>query len=290
MTEALALFETKALDTFPEEDIRTLKRQLKCENCSRDEWRMLELMSTAYGLSPFLRQIWVVPSIGVFVGHGGFLTIAHRSGRFAGMMTESFNEDGTEYRGGGHPAFSVCRVWLKDATEPVTKKVFWEEFGEQRRGTQDRKTNWDKMPAYMLEKVAEVHALKRAFSISGVYCPEEMGYDEEDILPAATVDGQPVEVTRIKHTETHDTGPIKSGTATANPETARTTTTSTTETHAKTHENVCPKCGKPGMISIERNKIQAAFDEYRLGTLPENICRSCADALYRQLMDIEKQG
>lgn len=259
MTEALTLFEAKALDTFPEEDIRTLKRQLKCENCSNDEWRMLELMSTAYGLSPFLRQIWAVPSIGVFVGHGGFLTIAHRSGRFSGMETQSYNADGTEYRGGGHPAYSVCKVWLKDAAEPVTKRVFWEEFGEQRKGTQGRKTNWDKMPAYMLEKVAEVHALKRAFSISGIYCPEEMGYDEDEIIPPASVDGQPVEITRISKNDT-----------------------ATHTTHADA--GACPECGGRPMPDIERNQVQAGFDNARFGTVPPGLCKDCATKLYRRLL------
>ena len=262
MTDALAVFEAKPLDTYSDEDIRTLKRQLHCEACTNDEWRMLELMSTAYGLSPFLRQIWAVPSVGVFVGHAGFLTIAHRSGRFAGMLTESFNADGTEYTGGGHPAYSVCRVWLRDAAEPVTKRVFWEEFGEQRRGTNGKKTNWDKMPAYMLEKVAEVHALKRAFSISGIYCPEEMGYDEEEIIPPAYVDGQEVEITRMNETPPASVPEIQEG--------------------------KCPECGKPSMIFIERNQIQAAFDNYNLGTLPQGICRACADKLYRKLMDIER--
>lgn len=265
MTEALTVFEAKPLETFSEEDIRTLKRSLRCESCSNDEWRMLELMSTAYGLSPFLRQIWAVPNVGVFVGHGGFLSIAHRSGQFAGMMTESFNADGTEYTGGGHPAYSVCRVWLKDAIEPVTKRVFWEEFGEQRRGTQGKKTNWDKMPAYMLEKVAEVHALKRAFSISGVYCPEEMGYDEEEIIPPASVDGQEVEITRIKEDVPKPTPA------------------------PKVQEGKCPECGKTSMIDYERNMIQRAFDDFKLGTIPAGICRACADKLYRKLMDIEKE-
>ena len=264
MTDALAVFEAKPLDTFSAEDIRTLKRQLKCENCTHDEWRMLELMSSAYGLSPFLRQIWLVPGIGIFVGHGGFLTIAHRSGRFAGMTTESFNEDGTEFRTGNHPAYSVCRVWLKDAAEPVTKRVFWAEFGAPKYG---QGGSWDKMPAYMLEKVAEVHALKRAFSISGVYCPEEMGFDEDETIPAAKVDGEEVEVTRIKHTE---------------PSVPQ-------QEHAAARPDVCPQCGAPSMISIERNKIQAAFDEYRLGTIPDGLCRSCTDALYRKLMDIERK-
>ena len=288
MTEALTVFEAKPLDTYSDEDIRTLKRQLKCEACSTDEWRMLELMSTAYNLNPFLRQIWAVPGIGVFVGHGGFLSIAHRSGRFAGMETESYNADGTPYRGGSHPAYSVCKVWLKDAAEPVTKRVFWEEFGELRKGMQGRKTNWDKMPAYMLEKVAEAHALKRAFSISGIYCPEEMGYDEEEVIPPATVDGQPVEITRIKRTETHDSTPINTAETSPNCDNSKSSKSSTKGTHAETHEDVCPECGKPSMIFIERNQIQAAFDNYSLGTLPPGICKECATKLYRKLMDIER--
>ena len=278
MTEALTVFEAKPLDTYSDEDIRTLKRQLRCEACSADEWRMLELMSTAYNLNPFLRQIWAVPGIGVFVGHGGFLSIAHRSGRFAGMETESYNADGTPYRGGSHPAYSVCKVWLKDAAEPVTKRVFWEEFGELRKGTQGRKTNWDKMPAYMLEKVAEAHALKRAFSISGIYCPEEMGYDEEEVIPPATVDGQPVEITRI----THDKGTQTKPAAVVNSETVVESQTSTSN---NTHENACPECGMPSMLDLERNQVQAGFDNARFGTVPPGLCKTCATKLFRELLN-----
>ena len=278
MTEALTVFEAKPLDTYSDEDIRTLKRQLRCEACSADEWRMLELMSTAYNLNPFLRQIWAVPGIGVFVGHGGFLSIAHRSGRFAGMETESYNADGTPYRGGSHPAYSICTVWLKDADKPVTKRVFWEEFGELRKGTQGRKTNWDKMPAYMLEKVAEAHALKRAFSISGIYCPEEMGYDEEEVIPPATVDGQPVEITRITHDKETQTKPA----AVVNSETVVESQTSTSN---NTRENTCPECGMPSMVDYERNQVQAGFDNARFGTVPPGLCKACATKLYRELLN-----
>jgi hypothetical protein len=33
---------------------------------------------------------------------------------------------------------------------------------------------WQTMPRVMIQKVAESSALRRAFSVSGLYCPEEI--------------------------------------------------------------------------------------------------------------------
>ena len=200
MTEELTTY--KPLSEYSDEQIRMYKRTLNCQNASTDEWSMLELMCSTYQLNPFLREVWLIPGVGVMVGHAGFLLIAHRSGKFGGMKTHSYTTDGKPYTGQGTPAYATCSVWIIGAEMPIIKTVYFDEF--YRTGKDGKKTNWDKMPGYMLEKVAETHALKRAFSITGIYCPEELGYEDISERPVSgytgSVDGQPVNVEPLKKT------------------------------------------------------------------------------------------
>ncbi len=263
MTEALTTY--KGIDAYSDVQIRAYKRQLGVKNESPDEWEMLKILSNMYQLDPFARQIWLVPGVGVFVGHAGFLQLAHRSGKFAGMETYSYNMDGTPYRGEGSPTYATCNVWILGSGKPITKTVYFGEF--YRTGKDGKKTNWDKMPGYMLEKVAEVHALKRAFSIGGIYSPEEMGYDEEEMLPKSgytgTVDGEPVNVEPLKRTET----PQK--THSCEPE------THTCDTPK------CTKCGGELMDRYESDQMQNAWDEHRWGTVPPGLCKACVNEYWR---------
>jgi len=158
MTEELTTY--KGLDSYTDVQIRAYKRQLNIRNETPDEWEMLKILSNMYQLDPFARQIWLVHDVGVFVGHAGFLQLAHRSGKFDGMQTE------TTWGKDGKPISSTTTLWLKGSSHPVVKTVLFEEF--KRPGKEGKLSNWDKMPGYMLEKVAEVHALKRAFSIGGI--------------------------------------------------------------------------------------------------------------------------
>lgn len=48
MTEALIPYEYTPITQRTPAEIRVYKRQLKCLDASEDEWKMLEMMSTAY--------------------------------------------------------------------------------------------------------------------------------------------------------------------------------------------------------------------------------------------------
>lgn len=53
MTEALATYgEFRPISSYTDQEIRVYKRQLKCENCSVDEWEMLKILSNMYELDP----------------------------------------------------------------------------------------------------------------------------------------------------------------------------------------------------------------------------------------------
>lgn len=271
MTEELTTY--KPLSEYSDEQIRMYKRTLGCQNASNDEWSMLELMAGTYQLNPFLREIWLIPGVGVMVGHAGFLLIAHRSGKFAGMETHSYNADGTPYRGEGVPAYATCMVWITGSDNPVTKTVYFNEF--YRPGKEGKKTKWDTSPAFMLEKVAETHALKRAFSITGIYCPEELGYDDLSERPTSagytgSVDGQPVNVEPIRPNTSEHEKPSGRQDLAADPEPA---------TVDKTPK--CKTCGGALMDRYEADKMQDAWDANGWGTVPPGLCKACVTEYWR---------
>jgi hypothetical protein len=122
---------------------------------------MIEL-ARKYQLDPFARQIWLVKygdnPAQIFCGSDGYLAIAHRSGQFDGMESGSRVKDGE--------LIGWCRVHRKDMSHPFEVRVYASEYSTG-------KNLWKDKPRTMIQKVAEAQCLRRAFSISGLYSPEE---------------------------------------------------------------------------------------------------------------------
>jgi hypothetical protein len=74
-------------------------------------------------------------------------------------------ESGT--RKDGDDLVGWCRVYRKDMSHPFEVEVYASEYSTG-------KNLWRDKPRTMIQKVAEAHALRRAFSISGLYSPEEI--------------------------------------------------------------------------------------------------------------------
>jgi hypothetical protein len=74
-------------------------------------------------------------------------------------------ESGT--RKDGDDLVGWCRVYRKDMSRPFEVEVSLSEYSTG-------KNLWQTKPKTMIVKVAEAHALRRAFSISGLYSPEEV--------------------------------------------------------------------------------------------------------------------
>lgn len=126
-------------------------------------------LAKSYGLSPFKKEIWILPfgsKANIFAGRDGFLAIAHRSGQFDGMETNyGYDKD-------GKLEWAETVVYNKSCSHPVKCKVYLCEYTTGRN-------LWLSKPHVMLQKVAESSALRRAFNISGIYCPEEMPENED---------------------------------------------------------------------------------------------------------------
>lgn len=145
----------------------------------------------ALGLNPLLNEITAISYAGTMsiqVMRDGFLTIAHRSGKFAGLES-GVKEEGTKKIG-------WARVYHKDFTVPVYQEADLPEYSTG-------KNLWVSKPNTMIKKVAESMALRKAFNVSGVYAPEEM---EREIKITTTA---PIEADMAQPATTQQTDMIK---------------------------------------------------------------------------------
>lgn len=151
---------------------------------TKEEIGTLLYLADKYDLDPIAKEIYILKykqgeAARIFPGRDGFLAIAHKSEFFDGMETFAVGLDGKEYPTIEKAKLSgaVCRVYRKDWKRPIECSVSLREFSTG-------SGNWGKMPEVMIKKVAESHALRKAFNVSGFYDPAEMP-EGEDIVPGS---------------------------------------------------------------------------------------------------------
>lgn len=135
-----------------------------------------------YALDPVLRHVIVIPKGGAYITRDGYLHIAHRSGQLDGIVVEEaphLVEDEWHCR---------VSVYRKDMRFPFTFPGRYPVAGGNRQYAQE-----------MALKVAESHALRRAFDVAGL--PSQ---DETAVAPAA----QRRTVTADAFTADADTGEV----------------------------------------------------------------------------------
>jgi len=157
-------------------DEMILLRNVIAKDCTEPEFKMMMYMAKTYGLDPLLKQIWAIkrnerdPAL-IMVGRDGMLAIAHRSKQFDGM-TSGVNyvkdKEGKEI-----PVTAWCEIWRKDMAHSFKTEVRFDEY-VQPIPKSGYKGLWQTKPSVMLIKVAESVCLRKAFSVSGVYDPDEI--------------------------------------------------------------------------------------------------------------------
>ena len=167
--------------TYDPEKLRLI-RDMFAKGATDNEFGVMIELANRYQLDPFSRQIWLVKygdsPAQIFAGRDGYLAIAHRSGVFDGMEADAAKDADGEIYG-------WCRVWRKDMSHPFEVKVYASEYSTG-------KNLWKDKPRTMIQKVAEAQCLRRAFSISGLYSPEEVDTSSKPApryvgeIPAAT--------------------------------------------------------------------------------------------------------
>ncbi len=129
------------------------------------------------GLDPLAKQMICVRFGGAWVTIvtiDGYRAIAEQTGRYAGNDAPVFTwYDDPVYTSDKKliPESATVTVYklVEGQRYPFSATVYWEEFDGKRN-------NWLSMPRVMLSKVAESHALRKAFPavLSGTYTDEEM--------------------------------------------------------------------------------------------------------------------
>jgi len=153
-----------AIKEAQEQRISLIKAKI-APNATNTEFELLMYMSNKFDLDPLIKEIWLVKfgnsPAQIYAGRDGYLKIAHRSGQFDGMKTVvEFKDD--------KPVSAHCTIWRKDMSHPIESDVLFSEYTTGQN-------LWKTKPAVMIGKVAESVALRKAFSVSGLYSPEEMG-------------------------------------------------------------------------------------------------------------------
>ena len=132
----------------------------------------------ALGLNPLLNEITAInytmkngtKRMSIQVMRDGFLTIAHRSGKFAGMESGvKLDESNKKAVSDTQRLIGWARVYHKNFKKPLYQEADFAEYDNSKRNSL-----WNSKPKTMIKKVAESMALRKAFNVSGVYAAEEM--------------------------------------------------------------------------------------------------------------------
>ena len=160
-----------------------------------------------HGLSPFKKEIYLVAyntkngtQYHTIVGIDGLQQKAARTGRFAGVDMERFNEqsDGT-YKTAAElkaakelPISCTVTVWaiIGGIRCPFTATVLFAEYYPSVQAGRDNYSKAAVMPFNMIAKCARAKALKMAFSdeLSGLHIEEEKAAFEDTTIAAAEAD------------------------------------------------------------------------------------------------------
>jgi len=181
----------KPLDNFQNnwEDRMEMVKQKVGNTLTKAEWDLFLYMAKFYNLNPLLGEIWAVKfkdkPANIFTGRDGLLKIGHKSGMFDGMKTVLLIDNQKQVQEvdiapmGTAVLGAKCYVWRKDMSHPIEVSVKMSEYNTHR-------STWKEKPDTMIRKVSEAHCLRRAFSIHGLYLPEE--FKEEEKVPVPPVE------------------------------------------------------------------------------------------------------
>lgn len=177
---------------FDKEQMAVIESQFFPQGATRAEQAYCFSVARELGLNPITREIFFVSrrqkvgdrwvnKVHPMVSRDGFLSIAHRTNKFAGIETTTGLREIPQLENGQwklkQQLVAECSVWRKDSSKPFTAQVAYNEYCQLNSDGQLTRF-WAEKPETMLKKVAESQALRKAFNIHGVYCPEELASGE----------------------------------------------------------------------------------------------------------------
>ena len=164
-----------AITTMTHEQIELIKNTI-CKGATNDELSLFITQCQRTGLDPLSRQIYNIERGGkrtVQISIDGARLIAERSGKYSGQLGPFWCGADAEWVDvwlkKEAPAAAKVGVLRNDFREPLFAVANFDAYNAKNQ-------MWQKMPALMIAKCAEMLALRRAFpqELSGLYSAEEM--------------------------------------------------------------------------------------------------------------------
>ena len=203
--------EIVELDWLSDENKKIIKNQFFPQSATVADMQYCIGVAKAFNLNPILKQIYFVPrrsnvngqwieKVEPLAGRDSFLTLAHRTGKFAGIESKvEIKEtpimiDGKWIR--QNDLVATATVYRKDTERPFVVSVNYREYVQANKDGKPTQF-WASKPETMLKKVAESQVLRKAFDITGLYAEEE--YEERYINS-----DRKVEVTSLKQSIRND--------------------------------------------------------------------------------------
>jgi phage recombination protein Bet len=181
-------------NVYDNDQIALIKSKIAVD-ATNDELKLFLYQCERTGLDPFARQIYSIKRSGKHqtqVSIDGARLIAQRTGRYGGQDGPWWcGEDGVwtdVWLKKENPAAARVVVFLLGVDRPTPGVALWREYKP------DSSPMWNKMPALMLAKCAEMLALRKAFpqELSGLYAAEEMAQADThsviEVVPSRKVD------------------------------------------------------------------------------------------------------
>lgn len=184
---------------YSSEEVAIVKATV-AKNTTDTELAYFLNVSKSNGLNPFNKETWCYKdnkgNLLVFTGRDGFLAKAQSNPKFNGIRSCEVREGDVfkidiannkitheftgEQRGKILGAYAI--VFRKDG-EPT---IEYAEMDAYNKGYNTWKTN----PAEMIKKVAESHALKKAFGISGIQSEYDFAEKDGVVIPLDTTESE----------------------------------------------------------------------------------------------------
>jgi len=186
MSNEIAKVEKSTWLSLEEKNI--IRKQFFPPNATDIEMKYCMSVAEKFNLNPILKQIFFIArkakvdnvwieKIEPLAGRDSFLTLAHRSGKFAGIETTTEIKPTAKLINGEWEQKSdltaMCKVYRSDMERPVIVEVSYSEYVQKTSAGEITKF-WKEKPETMLKKVAESQALRKAFDITGLYAEEEI--------------------------------------------------------------------------------------------------------------------
>ena len=180
---------------YNKEQVELIKNTV-AKGATDDELKMFLYLAKQYNLDPFKNEIWFVKYNGktnIMTSRDGYLKYAQMNDEFEGLISfvvregDEFEIDAAEYKikhKFGAKRGPILGAWARCDRKGKKPFIAYVDFQEYNK----KNNTWNTYPSAMIQKVAEVFVLKRAFGINGLVTKEEIDAGEVNDIDSQIIE------------------------------------------------------------------------------------------------------